>query len=36
MIQIQKVLYLNYKEDVQVKDAYEVYQALINYEKGDN
>lgn len=34
----ESLLYLNYDEDVQVKDAYEVYQALMNFEteKGDN
>lgn len=34
----ESLLYLNYDENVQVKDAYEVYQTLMNFEteKGDN
>lgn len=28
-------IYLNYYENVQGKDAYEVYQALVNFEKGE-
>ena len=35
-VNTENLVYLSYKDDVQVKDAYEVYQALVNYEKGDN